>query len=95
MPNYNLTADGDQSVGGINTRREFSVAVSGDFGGGTLEVQYGTDTGTFTNYVSGDTGSFTAAGERVFFQCGDIQAINLNLSGSTAPDLTVIVQQPQ
>jgi hypothetical protein len=93
MPLYNLTADGDQEVGGINIKREFSVAVSGDFGGGTLNVQYGTTPGTFTNYVSGDTGTFTADGERVFTQCGNVEAINLNLAGSTAPDLTVIVQE--
>jgi hypothetical protein len=93
MAKYNLTADGNQEVGGINTRSDFSVAISGDFGGGTIKIQYGTEDGTFVDYLSGDTGTFTEAGERVFTQCGDIEAVNVNLAGATSPDLIVIVNQ--
>lgn len=93
MAKYTLTSDGDQEVGGINSKREFSVAVSGDLGGGTLNVQYGTADSTFTNYAGGDTGAFTAADERVFVQCGETESINLNLSGATAPSVVVIVQE--
>ena len=92
MATINLTADGDQEVAGINTNKEFSVMVSGDFGGGTLLVQYRADSGWVT-YSSGLTGTFTAAGERIFFQGGEEDKINLNLSGATSPDLNIIVTE--
>jgi|14BtaG_2_1085337.scaffolds.fasta_scaffold112886_2 hypothetical protein len=90
MATYNLTADGDTEIGGINAKKEFAVFVAGDFGGGTLNVQFRQASG-WVNYSSGETGTFTAAGERVFFQGGDEDKINLSLSGATSPDLDVTV----
>lgn len=90
MATFNLTADGDTEITGINAGKEFAVSVSGDFGGGTLNVQYRVN-GGWTNYAGGDTGTFTAAGERVFFQGGDEDKINLNLASSTSADLDIVV----
>jgi len=92
MATINLTADGDEAVQGINTKKEFAVAVSGTFGGGTVKVQYRA-AGGWVDYSSGDTGTFTAAGERVFAQCGDEDQINFNLAGSTSPDLDIVITE--
>ena len=92
MATINLTSNTDQEVGGINTKKEYAVAVSGDFGGGTLAVQYRANSGWVT-YSGGSTGSFTASDERVFTQCGDEERINLNLSGATSPDLDIVVTE--
>lgn len=88
---YNLTSDGDTEVA-INTSRQFTVAASGNFGSGTLKVQYRVN-GGWADYESGDTGDFTAAGERVFVQCGDEHRINLNLASSTSPDIDIVVKE--
>lgn len=50
----------------------------------------GTD-GTFTEYQSGGTGDLTAAGELELRNYGEIDTINLNLSGVTTTDLDVVV----
>ena len=92
MAKYTFSADGTQPAGVINAK-EFSVAVSGTFGSGTLNVQYSKGDNTFQNYAGGDTGAFTSADERVFAQCGEAKEIALTLSGSTSPDLTVIIQE--
>lgn len=47
--------------------------------------------GTFTTIQSGDTGSFTAAGERVFVNLGTLDKINLNTSSTTSTDADVVV----
>ena len=92
MATINITSDGSTEVGGINAGKDFGVFVSGTFGGGTLEVQYRANSGWLT-YQSGETGSFTEAGERVFFQGGDEEKINLVLSGATNPDLDITVRE--
>lgn len=55
------------------------------FSGGTA--------GTFVTYSGGLTGNFTSADERNFDQVGETDTINLNVSGSTSPTLTVVVSQ--
>lgn len=89
MPSYTFDQDGSQTVQ-IEIDDEFSVGVGGDFGGGTLAVKYACKGSTYT-FASGTTGSFTAAGERVFRNCGDTKTITITLSGSTSPDLDVSV----
>lgn len=88
-----LTANAAYTVDGI--RHRFTVAVSGTFGGGTLRVRYSTNEAgtTFANYVSGDTGAFTAAGEREFALCGASTNIQIELSGATNPNLIVILKE--
>lgn len=71
---------------------EFVVACEGTFGGGTFSVKYGSD-GSYVAYSSGDTGDFTAAGERVFVNCGDTGKIQVGLSGSTGADVNYHVKQ--
>ena len=92
MAKFTFSEDGTKTAGVINAA-SFSVAVSGTFGGGTLSVQYPTGDGGVATYAEGLTGSFTAAGERVFDQCGEGREITLSLSGSTSPSLVVIVQE--
>lgn len=65
---------------------EFVVAVEGDFGTGTFAVKFHSD-GAWVTYSGGDTGSFTAAGERIFVNCGDTGTIQVALTGASSPDL--------
>ena len=73
--------------------KRFTVAVSGTFGSGTVAVKYNTGSGTYATYASGETGSFTAAGEREFCRCGLNDDIQIVLTGSTSPALTVIIRE--
>jgi len=48
--------------------------------------------GTFADFDSGETGDFTAGGERIFLNPSDLPGINLNVAGSgDAPAITAIV----
>jgi len=89
MASFNFSGNGTQTVS-INIDDEFSVGVAGDFGSGTLTVSYYAQ-GTARVFQSGETGTFTAAGERVFRNCGDNTSILVTLAGSTSPDLDVSV----
>lgn len=88
-----FTANQAIIVDGI--RHRFTVAVSGTFGGGTLRVRYSTNiAGTqFANYVSGETGAFTAAGEREFALCGASTNIQIELTGATNPNIICILKE--
>ena len=87
-----LVADGNFVLPDMHQR--FSVAVSGTFGGGTIAVQYATDAAatTWATYASGETGSFTAAGEREFAPVGAATSVRIVLSGATSPSIIVAVR---
>lgn len=88
-----LTANETYTIPGI--RHRFTVAISGTFGSGTVAVKYATDAAatTFATYASGETGTFTAAGEREFAICGAASTVQIVLSGATAPNLIVTLRE--
>lgn len=75
--------------------KRFTVAVSGAFGSGTLAVQYATTQAAdaWATYASGETGSFTSAGEREFAPCGAADSIKIVLTGATSPSVVVAVRE--
>lgn len=89
----NFTSDDTEDIE-VPTGGRFTVACNGDFGGGTLSVKYYSDA-TWVAYSSGDTGDFTAAGERVFYNVGELPKIRLQLASSTSPDLNIVVCNEQ
>ena len=58
-----LTTNSNTASAGVSIGKDFLVAVAGTFDGATVAVQY-TSNGTYHTFQSGETGSFTAAGER-------------------------------
>jgi hypothetical protein len=88
-----LTENTTYTIEGI--RHRFTVAISGTFGGGNVAVKYATDAAatTFATYASGETGTFTAAGEREFAICGAASTVQIVLAGATTPNLIVAVRE--
>lgn len=83
----NLTADGDTEVE-VPIGAEFSFAPTGTWGSGTLKLQYRCN-GAWVDFTD-STASATADGtETILTNIGDAAFINVNLSGSTSPDLDV------
>jgi hypothetical protein len=78
-----LTTNSNTASAGVSIGKDFLVAVAGTFDGATLAVQYASN-GAYQTYQSGETGSFTAAGERRFANCGDLDQVNLALSSAGA-----------
>lgn len=78
-----LTTNSNTTSAGVTIGKDFLVAVAGTFDGATVAVQY-TSNGTYHTFQSGETGSFTAAGERRFANCGDADEVNVALSSAGA-----------
>lgn len=88
----NITANGSIIVGGINQKREFVIALSGEFGGAKVEARYPIAENTYEPFSS-DPIEFTAAGEIIGTNCGilpELQLLVTDATGST--DIRAIVQ---
>ena len=81
MISLSLTGDGDTTTT-VPGGSRFTVAVSGA-GIGTIDIQYRAG-GQWFDFVGGETGTFTEAGEREFTNIGDSSRINVSASGTTA-----------
>ena len=84
-----LTANGNTDVG-VAIGTEFTVAAGGTFGSGTITVSYKAGA-SWVVFASGETGTATAAFERVFENVGDIDTIRITLASSTNPSLSLVV----
>ncbi len=81
-----ITADGDIDLPVIRGH-EYHIALSGNFGGGTVSVRHLTrnEPQTFKEYD--DNGSHTSEGEAIFMATS--KRIRINVSGSTTPSIIV------
>ena len=83
---FNINENGDTSTEA--NPGEHAVTVAGDWGGGTLSIQWG-DTGG--NAGEFPNGSLTEDGGLVIASCA--KYINLSLSGATSPNLTATISK--
>lgn len=86
-----FTANGDVTVS-IPLGKAFTVAASGTWGSGTLSAQYAKTPGVFAGF-STTALALSANGEFSGRNMGAHTDINLHLTGATAPNLLVIVNQ--
>ena len=84
-----FTTNTTQSVG-VTKGTAFTVAANFVSGTGTLSVKYFSE-GNWVTFASGETGTFTASGERVFENVGSIDEIQLVTTNASSLDLDVIV----
>lgn len=84
-----ISANGSVDVG-VAIGTEFTVAASGTFGSGTITVNYRAGS-SWVTYASGETGTATAAFERVFENVGDIDTVRITLASATNPSIALVV----
>ncbi len=84
----NLTADGNTDA--VRVRGRTHVHISGDFGGGTLQLQYQDPSNSWRNIFDA---SWTTAADDVFdFTDRMDTPVRAVLTGATAPDLNVDIR---
>jgi hypothetical protein len=83
---FNISANGDTSTEA--SPGEHAVTVAGDWGGGTISIQWKDSAG---NSVEFPSGSLTENGGLVVASCTPY--INISLSGATNPDLTATISK--
>jgi hypothetical protein len=89
MTPINFTADGTVNLD-VPIGAEYSFAVFGTFGGGTIAAKFPDGVTTFRSYVE-TTAAFTTAGEIILTNCGTRSVVQLALSGSTDPNLNAVL----
>ena len=89
--NNPLTADGEYTILDLLPGQAYLVAINGDFGGGTLTLNYTDPITQDSRSMSG--GSWTAADEFSLVCVSD--EIKFTLAGSTSPEISIsIVKLP-
>lgn len=77
-----LTTNGNTPINGLSAGKEFSLAVSGVFGGATVAAQYDAGADGFKPFATTPI-VFTAAGERAELNPGVSSTIRLVVTGAT------------